>query len=254
MTKPYLSIIIPAYNEALRLPKTLPEVVRFVEQQPFVTEVIVVENGSSDGTSAVVEEFARRYPFIRLIHATERGKGRAIRLGMLSASGEYRFMCDADLSMPLSELPKFFAHNETNDMVIGSREGIGARRIHEPVKRHLVGRIANFMIQIIAVRGYADTQCGFKLFSERAALDLFSVQRLNGIGFDAELLFLAEKRHYNVEIVPVLWYYDDDTRIELVRDSLGMFKEIMQIRRNWENGLYSPPMAVVERQSQNQYA
>lgn len=254
--EPFLSIIIPAYNEQFRLPKTLPEVAAFVEQQPYSVEVIVVENGSTDETVRVVREFMELYPFIRLLQSPERGKGRALRMGMLNALGRYRFICDADLSMPLSELPKFFQHHETSDIVIGSREGPHAQRIGEPFKRHLIGRIANFIIRALVVRGYEDTQCGFKLFTAKAAIDLFAVQQLNGIGFDVELLFLAQKRNYKISVVPILWYYDPDTRIRLIDDSFGMFREIMQIRQNWKDGVYSPrSMTVVPyiEQHNNQY-
>ncbi len=237
---PYLSIVIPAHNEEHRLPPTLAKIDAFLENQSYDAEVLIVENGSSDRTVEVARHFSETHPYVRLIEVETRGKGLAVKAGMLAARGAYRFICDADLSMPIDELPQFFADTQEYDLVIGTREGQGARRIGEPEYRHVMGRVNNWLIKLFAVRGFEDTQCGFKLFKQQAAEDLFGVQRMNGIGFDVELIFVAKKRGYKIREVPITWYFDPDSRMRLVRDSLNMLREIWMIRRNWQRGLYAP--------------
>jgi dolichyl-phosphate beta-glucosyltransferase len=236
---PLLSIIIPAHNEERRLQLSLPKVADFLSKQSYTAEVIVVENGSSDRTADVVRQFMQEYPYMRLIEAETRGKGLAVKQGMLAATGDYRFMCDADLSMPIEELDKFLTPEmKRYDVVIGSREAPGSRRINEPEYRHFIGRISNFIVKIMAIRGYEDTQCGFKLFSREAAEDLFAVQQTNGIGFDVELIFIADRRGYSVYEMPITWYFDPESKMKLVDDSLKMIKELWDIRQNWNKGLY----------------
>lgn len=240
-SKPLLSIIIPAHNEETRLPNAFARIDHFLNTQSYTAEVIVVENGSHDRTSAVTREFARTHPYIRLIEVTTRGKGLAVKAGMLAAQGDYRFICDTDLSMPIEEIVKFLPpHNAGYDISIATREGKGARRVNEPEYRHIMGRINNLIIQLTAVRGFEDTQCGFKMFNRRAAEDLFHVQQMTGIGFDVEILFIAKKRGYRIREVPITWYFDPDSRMRLVQDSLNILREIAQIRRNWNKGLYAP--------------
>ncbi len=237
--RPLLSIIIPAHNEERRLPLSLTKIHAFLAKQDYDAEVIVVENGSSDRTTQVVETFADEHPYVRLIQAQTRGKGLAVKQGMLAARGEYRFMCDADLSMPIEELAKFMPPQlEGYDVVIGSREADGSRRVNEPEYRHRIGRLSNFLVKLLALRGYEDTQCGFKLFTREAAEDLFSVQRTNGIGFDVELIFLADKRGYKVYEMPITWYFDPESKMHLVKDSLKMIVELWEIRQNWRKGIY----------------
>lgn len=237
---PFLSIIIPALNEERRLGLTLPKIDAFLQVQAFDAEVIVVENGSSDDTVGVVQRFAAQHPYVQIIAGEPRGKGRAVRRGMLAATGEYRFICDADLSMPISELGKFLPPKLAGfDVVIGSREGPGAKRYGEPPHRHLLGRVANTLIKLLAVRGFEDTQCGFKMFTAAAAQDLFGVQRINGVGFDVELLFVAQRRGYKIKSVGIDWYYDPESKMRLFQDSLGVIGEIMEVRRNWRAGLYA---------------
>jgi dolichyl-phosphate beta-glucosyltransferase len=237
--RPLLSIIIPALNEGKRLPISLPKIDAFLSQQSYQAEVIVVENGSVDNTVEVVQQFAKDHPYVRLFAGEPRGKGRAVRRGMLEAHGEYRFICDADLSMPIEEVAHFLPPQlDHYDVAIGSREGKGAHRFNEPPYRHLMGRINNFVVKLISVRGFEDTQCGFKSFHYKAAEDIFSVARINGIGFDIELLYIAQKRGYKIVEVPINWYFDADSRMRMVQDSLAIFSEMLQIRRNWFQGLY----------------
>jgi len=241
---PLLSIIIPAHNEEHRLPPSLAKIDAFLRTQPYAAEVIVVENGSHDRTADVTRAFAADHPYVTLLEVETRGKGLAVKAGMLAARGEYRFICDTDLSMPIEEITKFLPpHADGYDISIATREGKEARRIGEPEYRHLMGRVNNLLIKIFAVRGFEDTQCGFKMFHRRAADDLFAVQHMTGIGFDVELLFIAKRRGYRVREVPITWYFDPDSRMRLVQDSLRMLLEIFDIRQNWAKGLYAPETA-----------
>jgi dolichyl-phosphate beta-glucosyltransferase len=188
---------------------------------------------------------------MRVIEAAVRGKGLAVKVGMLAARGDYRFICDADLSMPIEEIVQFLPpHVNGHDVIIATREGKGARRVGEPAYRHLMGRINNWIIKLAAVRGFEDTQCGFKMFSRQAAEDLFGVQQMIGIGFDIELLFVAKRRGYTIKQVPITWYFDADSRMRLVGDSLNLLVEIWQIRRNWYRGVYAKKKVGFEQNRQ----
>lgn len=238
--RPFLSIVIPAHNEEFRLPPALEKIDSFLKSQAFTAEVVVVENGSSDRTLAVAQEYAGRLPYVRAITVDTRGKGLAVKAGMLAAHGEYRFICDTDLSMPIRDIVKFLPPVTSGfDVMIATREGPGAQRIGEPAYRHFMGRINNLIIKVMAVRQFEDTQCGFKMFTRAAAEDLFDVQRMTGIGFDVELIFIALKRGYKIKEVPITWYFDSDSRMRLVQDSLRMLQEIWQIRQNWGKGHYA---------------
>ncbi len=238
---PLLSIVIPAHNEEQRLPHSLAQIDAFLARQTFESEVIVVENGSVDRTAEVVAAWAADKPYVRLFRETARGKGLAVRRGMLEARGQLRFICDSDLSMPIEELAKFLPPRLTDyDLAIASRETLGSRRIGEPFYRHFIGRVNNFLVKLLAIRRFEDTQCGFKCFRDRVAEDLFSVQRLNGIGFDVELLYVADKRGYRIVEVPVDWYFNADSRMRLFQDSARMIAELLELRRNWRRGLYAP--------------
>lgn len=238
--RPYLSIVIPAHNEEHRLPPALEKIDAFLKAQSFSAEVVVVENGSTDRTLEIAQGFASRLPYVRAMTVDTRGKGLAVKAGMLSAHGDFRFICDTDLSMPIEDVVKFLPPVVTgSDLMIATREGPGANRVGEPAYRHFMGRVNNLIIKIMAVRQFEDTQCGFKMFTREAAEDLFTVQRMDGIGFDVELIFIAVKRGYKIKEIPITWYFDPDSRMRLVQDSLHMLQEIWQIRRNWRNGLYA---------------
>lgn len=238
---PFLSLIIPAFNEEHRLGDSLTEVISFLERQPYSAEVLVVENGSQDRTAEIAEVFAQRHPMVRVLREAERGKGLAVRRGMLEAAGEYRFMCDADLSMPIEEVNRFLPPELKNfDIVIASREVEGAIRYGEPAIRHFIGRVFNALVRLLAVPSFQDTQCGFKCFRAGVAEDLFSLQRLNGWTFDVEVLYIAQQRGYQIVEIPIPWYYIPGSRIQLLRDWLVMFTDLIRIRRNWRHGLYEP--------------
>lgn len=236
---PFLSIVIPAHNEEHRLPPSLARIDAFLKTQDFDAEIIVVENGSRDRTAEVAQEFANAHPYVRVMVVQTRGKGLAVKAGMLAARGEYRFICDADLSMPIEEIVHFLPpHSHSCDVVIASREIKGAKRINEPEYRHIMGRVNNWIIKLMALRDFEDTQCGFKMFRADVAEDLFDVQVMTGIGFDVELLFIAKKRGYKIKELPITWYFDPYSTMRLVDDSLKMLREVWQIRRNWRKGMY----------------
>lgn len=239
LTEPLLSIIIPAYNEEKRLPGTLETIQGFLSQQDFSAEVLVVENGSSDRTLEIAQEYASRNPGYRALHEEQRGKGRAVRAGMLAAGGRYRFFGDADLSMPISEIPRFLPPNIPDpQVVIGSREAPGAIRYGEPEIRHLSGRVFNSLVRWIALPGLQDTQCGFKLFRADAAEDVFRRLTIFGWTFDVEALYIARLHGYSITEIGVPWYYNADSKVRMFSDARAMFKDLVRIRRNARRGVY----------------
>jgi dolichyl-phosphate beta-glucosyltransferase len=241
-TNPLLTIIIPAYNEEQRLPGTLPQVLAFVEAQDYPLDVLVVDNASTDRTADIVREIAAEHPIVTLLQQPIRGKGAAVRKGMLEGRGEYLFICDADLAMPIEEVSKFLPSVlGPYDVAIASREAPGAVRYGEPWYRHLMGRGFNLLVRLLAVSGIQDTQCGFKCFRRDAARDLFSAQTIDGWAFDVEILHIARRRGYRLVEVPIHWYYGTNSRVSPLRDSWNMLREVLRIRRNGRIGLYDRP-------------
>lgn len=236
--QPLLSIIIPAYNEEHRLPRSLDKIVAFIAQQPETIEVLIVENGSRDRTTEIADAYAARYPFIRVLHSAK-GKGAAVRAGMMAGEGRYLFMCDSDLSMPIEEVRKFLPPLLDNyDVAIASREGPGAHRYNEPQFRHLMGRVFNLIVRVIAIPGFQDTQCGFKSFRREVAREVFTDGTMDGWAFDVEALFIALRRGYKVAAVPINWYHDPDSRVNPIHDTWRMFRDVLKIRINGWKGLY----------------
>ena len=234
-----MTIIIPAYNEEQRLPVTLPRVLAFAEAQTYPVEVLVVDNASTDRTAEIVREMAAGHPILSLLHQPIRGKGAAVRKGMMAGRGDYLFICDADLAMPIEEVNKFLPPVLSDyDIAIASREAPGAVRYNEPWYRHVMGRVFNVIVRWLAVPGIQDTQCGFKCFRREVARDLFSVQRIDGWAFDVEVLYIALRRGYRIVEVPIHWYYGEGSRVHPVRDSLNMLREVFRIRRNGRLGVY----------------
>lgn len=239
VTPPFLSIVIPAHNEEYRLPPSLEKIHAFLQSQLYTAEVVVVENGSRDRTLEVTQEYARKIPCLRVISEKKRGKGLAVQRGMLEAKGEYRFICDADLSMPIEQVNRFLPPSLPRpDVAIGSREITGAVRYHEPAYRHLIGRGFNTIVRWMALPGLQDTQCGFKCFHAQVAKEVFRRQTLTGMSFDVEVLFVARRLGYKIEEVPIDWYFDSDSRVRIVEDSLRMFLDLLSIRRNARRGVY----------------
>jgi glycosyltransferase involved in cell wall biosynthesis len=228
---PFLSIIIPAHNEETRLAQTLDELLVFANSQPFSTEILIVENASVDQTLAIANEYAGKYKNIIVLHDDRPGKGLAVKTGMLAASGDYRFICDADLSMPAAEISRFLPPALTGvEIGIASREAPGAVRYNEPPLRHLSGRVFNTLVRIIVLHGLQDTQCGFKCFTRKAAETLFPLQTIPGWTFDVEILALAQKLGMSIAEVPIPWYYHGDSKVRVIRDSLKMTRDLFRIR------------------------
>jgi len=240
---PLLSIIIPAYNEEQRLPDSLADITRWRQTVPYDVEVLIVENGSSDNTTEIAEAFAAQNENIRVLHSAK-GKGAAVCEGMMNGHGEYLFICDSDLSMPIVEVEKFLPPQlQGYDVAIASREAPGAVRYDEPEYRHIMGRVFNFIVRVLAVPGFHDTQCGFKMFKQDIAKDVFSQQTITGWTFDVEALYLALKQDAHVVEVPVNWYFDADSRVDPIRDTWQMFWDVVRIRQNDRRGVYNqrPP-------------
>jgi dolichyl-phosphate beta-glucosyltransferase len=245
-TNPFLSIIIPALNEEKRLPPTLVRIADFLRHQPYQAEVLVVENGSTDDTSAVVEKFIAEQlrpdePFeIRLLHSAK-GKGNAVKHGVMAGRGDYLLITDTDLSVPIEETPRFLPpllDLPRNGIAIASREVAGAVRHNEPSYRHIMGRVFNWLVRRLAVPGIHDTQCGFKCFGREAAQLVFPLQRIDGWGFDVELLYIAQRHGLPIVEVPINWYYREDSRVRPILDTVTMVGELMKIRRNGREGVY----------------
>ena len=245
MSRPYLTIIIPAYNEEHRIPHSLKKIATFLRAQTFTTEILVVENGSTDETSAVVREFAQTVsetdPFsLELLHSA-RGKGAAVKTGMLVGRGDYLFICDADLSMPIEEIVKFLPPQQVPggyDVAIASREIAGAVRHNEPAYRHLMGRVFNYVVRTLIIPGIEDTQCGFKMFTQDAAAQIFPHQTIDGWGFDPEILYISHIRELLLIEVPINWYYTAESHINPLSDTIKMLREVLRIRRNGLRGIY----------------
>lgn len=239
MKTPFLSIVIPAHNEANRLPRTLEQVFSFLATQAFASEVVVVENGSTDGTLEIANQFVKEHSNLVVIHEHNKGKGNAVRRGVLAARGEYRFLCDADLSMPIADLEKFLPSAAGDfDIAIGSREAPGSVRYNEPPYRHLGGRAINLAIRTLILPGLNDTQCGFKCFRAETTEFLFHRQTLTGWSFDIELLYLARRKKLRIREIPIHWYYDPESKVSAVRDALRMIGDIFRIHFNALRGRY----------------
>ncbi len=239
MNEIFLSILIPAHNEEYRLPHTLEQVFAYLENQSYTSEVIIIENGSTDRTFEVAQAFQQNYASLRVFQNEERGKGLAVKRGIREAQGEYIFLCDADLSMPAEEIPKFLPPACTSDIAIASREAPGAIRYNEPYYRHLVGRVFNTLIRLLVLPDLQDTQCGFKCLRADLARKIFSSQTLFGWAFDVEILTIAHHRGYTIVEIPITWYYNPGSKIKVLSDSFRMFLDLLSIRRNLHRGLYN---------------
>ena len=235
----FLSIVIPAHNEESRLGKTLEEIFEFLTDQSYSAEVFVVENGSADRTLQVARSAAAKHENLTVIQEARRGKGLAVRLGMLAARGQYRFLCDADLSMPIDQVNRLLPPELPDvEVAIASREAPGAVIYDEPYHRRMVGRWFNRLTRLILLPGLRDTQCGFKCFRADIAEFIFSRQVIDGMAFDAEVLYIARRRGHRIVEVPIPWYFDPDSRVKLFHDSGRMALDLLAIRRNGKKGIY----------------
>jgi len=243
------SFIIPAYNESERLRGSLPKVLDYIHQQRLQAEIIVVNDGSTDGTAEVVRDFAARDPEVHLLeNPGNRGKGYSVRNGMLHSNSDVLLFTDADLSSPIYEASKLFeALAQGADIAIGSRWlQAGLQTERQPLYRQVYGRLFNLGLRIVLGLTYRDTQCGFKAFTRTAARTIFSRQRVERWGFDPELLFLANKFKLRTVEVPVEWAHDHRSRINPLRDGLNMGVEMLMVRWNDIRGLYKRPSIALE--------
>jgi dolichyl-phosphate beta-glucosyltransferase len=251
-TQVALSIIVPAYNEERRLPKTLEHIHNYLAAQGFPAEVIIVDDGSSDGTASVVETAQRKYPELRLVsNGSNRGKGFSVRHGMLNARGEIALFSDADLSAPIEEADKLIAAicTQKYDAAIGSRASGELIEVHQSILRRTAGKIFNMLVRLGTGVNFCDTQCGFKAFRRQSCRILFEQQLITGFGFDPEILFLADYHGLRVVEVPVRWAHVAGTKVHVFSDSLRMFRDIIKIRWNALVGAYeSSPMRVQARE------
>jgi dolichyl-phosphate beta-glucosyltransferase len=239
-----LSIIIPAYNEESRLPRALASIRDFLAQQnlgPEKVEVIVVDDGSKDGTVRVAEEMKRELPSLRIVlNGRNRGKGYSVRHGMLEARGRLALFSDADLSAPIEEWSKLRTAIESGyDGAIGSRAvDRSLIVVHQSLLRELAGIIFNGFVRLFTGLSFQDTQCGFKAFVRERAKIVFEQQKIERFGFDPEILFLAKHHGLRVAEVPVRWSHDPATKVNVIVDSLKMFGDLIYIRWNWIRGCY----------------
>ena len=241
------SVVIPAYNEEKRLPAYLRKTIAYFDARGEAYEVIVVDDGSHDETVNVVERFQVDAPSVRLIKLAEnRGKGCAVRTGMLETKGTLCLFTDADGATPIRELERLErAITNGADIAIGSRTARDPTRVvQERVFRKISGSIFNIAVRSLGVTGITDTQCGFKLFRAPVARALFSVLQCDGFSFDVELLFLAQRWKYRIAEVPIQWTEQAGSKVRIVRDSRRMIYDIWTVRRNYQRGLYAPNRAV----------
>ena len=243
MERPFLTVVIPAYNEEARIEASVRRVAEHLSGKAYSWEITVVDDGSTDRTAGIVSRLAGENPKIRLLRIPHGGKGAAVKHGMLESDAEWRFLCDADLSMPPEQVDRFFRGDDgmpSFDISIGSREAPGARRLDEPFSRHLIGRVFNRLVRVFAVRGLDDTQCGFKLFRGDVARALFGWQRLPGFAFDVEVLYLARKSGFSIGEIAIDWYHHGGSKVNLTKGA-SAFADILKVRLNDLLGRYSEP-------------
>ena len=244
---PATSIVIPAYNEAERLGPTLDRVLAFAQESGWSAEIIVVDDGSRDETAEIVRSYARKNALVRLVdNFVNRGKGYSVRNGVLHATGEFILFTDADMSSPIEEAPKLLqALANGADIAIGSRwakSELQTRR--QSLLRQFLGRVFNILLRVILRLDFKDTQCGFKAFRRDCARAVFPLQRIEGWGFDPEVLFLARNLGFRIVEVPVRWGHDTRTRINPLLDGARMVSDMLLIRWNSITGKYREPVVM----------
>ena len=235
-----ISIVIPAYNEERRLPQTLERIGAYVAARPFDAEIVVVDDGSTDATARIVEELRARIPNLRLVsNGVNHGKGYSVRHGMLEARGDIALFTDADLSAPIEEADKLIGALQHAEVTLGSRAlDRSLIATHQSRFREIAGIIFNKLVKAILWLPSIDTQCGFKAFVLPRARIIFEQQRIEGFGFDPEVLFLARRHGLRALEIPVRWSHDPDTKVRVGIDSVRMFANLLVIRWNWLLGRY----------------
>jgi len=242
MREPFLSIVIPAYNEALRIGSTLEKVRQYIETRNYPCELIVVDDGSRDETPDILARYAEHHPAVRILrNEPNRGKGYTVRRGVLEARGQFVLFTDADLSAPIEEANKLLGALESTgaDTAVGSR-ALNRRLIgvHQPWGREFAGRVFNLLVRLFTGLEIRDTQCGLKLFRRVSTRRAFELQRVTGFGFDPELLFLVERQGGKVVEVPVRWNDSPATKVRFLRDATRMFLDLVRIRWRALTGKY----------------
>lgn len=229
----FLSIVIPAYNEEKRIEETLEKILNYLKTKNYQYEIIVVDDGSSDNTVKVLETIAKENKNIFILKNEQNsGKGYSVRKGVLESKGDYILFSDADLSTPIEEVEKLLHWlNQGFDVTIGSR-GLKESdiKIHQPFYRELMGKFFNFLVQTLLIKGIKDTQCGFKCFKKDATKEIFKRQKIDGFGFDVEILYIAKKLNYKIKEVPVTWLNSPNSKVSPIKHSLEMFKDILKIK------------------------
>jgi dolichyl-phosphate beta-glucosyltransferase len=242
--QPDLSVVVPAFNEEARLGRTLEDYLAYCRQSGRRVELIVVDDGSLDRTSAVVNSFAATYPEVRLIRLAEnQGKGQAVRSGVVNSRGRRILFADADGATPLSEIERLEAALDAGaDVAIGSRALADRNvRVNARLYRRVIGRVFHALVELLTVPEVKDTQCGFKLFRGPVAHDLFSRMRVRGFSFDVEVLMMAQRRGYAIAEVPVNWTHQPGSKVNLVTDSIRMLRDLFVIRGRYLSGQYNAP-------------
>lgn len=233
----YLSIVIPCFNEQKRIPKTISKISSYLKSKDFNYEIIVIDDGSSDGTLSSISDFA---DVIILKNEKNMGKGYSIRRGVLEAKGEYILFSDADLSTPIEELEKLLQEIEKNDIVIGSRAYQESQiLIHQPWWREKMGKVFNLLVQRFLIKGFSDTQCGFKLFKNDCK-KIFSLSRINGFAFDVEIIFIAKKLGLKIKDIPITWVNSKESKVNPIIAPIEMVIELIKIKINELKGIYKP--------------
>lgn len=232
-----ISLVIPAKNEAKRLPPSLNRIIEYFAAQPREWEVIVVDNGSRDETARLVEAAARAHPQVKLLREPRPGKGAALRTGMLAAQGEVVIFSDADLSCPIEEEAKLRQALQECEVAIASRR-LAESVVDKSVRRRVMSALFNWMVQALALPGIKDSQCGFKAFRREAARRLFGAGQVDGWAFDVEILFLARKAGYRIAEIPVRWVQVGGSQVHALADSLRMMRDILRFRYHWARGAY----------------
>jgi len=251
------SIVISAFNEQAVISSSLTQVINFMNSYSASYEILVIDDGSLDGTAKVVDEYSKSYPQVNLIRNPHKGKAFGVRTGVKNSGGKYILFCDADMATPIEELKRLMVWIKDNDfdVVIASREGIGAKRSHEPLIRHIMGRVFNLIIKVLLLPGIQDTQCGFKVFKSEVAKRAFdkmilfgdnlpTVKRPRVTAFDVELLVILKRMKYKVKEVPISWTFAPTTRVNPVIDSIDLFFNVLSVKVYDILGKYSKKEAL----------
>ena len=249
LTEGSLSVVIPTYNEAQRIDTTIETVLAYLGNQQYPSELLIVNDGSTDDTSTRAGRWLKTSAQLRVIDIPHAGKASAVRKGVAEAKNDLIVFTDADLATPIAFLEPFRAAiADGHDVVIGSREGAGAHRIGEPALRHFMGRVFNGLVRALLLPGIQDTQCGFKMFTRQAATDLFRSSRLYAgderatgarvTAFDVELLVIARRRKYAIEVIPVTWTFGENSKVSPVRDTITNFTDVLKVKLNDLRGLH----------------